>query len=69
MPTIQRTALIPMMLSALIVITGLGGCTTYTWEDGHKETVWGQPTRDETMTKDEVESEAPTYRVPGEMPE
>ncbi|QEM81938.1 hypothetical protein [Halomonas binhaiensis] len=69
MPMIQRALLATTMFSAMIVIAGLSGCTTYTWDDGHKETVWGQPTRDETMTKDEVESEAPTYRVPGETPE
>lgn len=54
-----------VMLSALV----LSGCTTYTWEDGRRETVWGVPTNDETLTEDERQNEAVEYRQPGEIPE
>lgn len=57
--------------SALIILSvaTLSGCTTYTWPDGSKETVWGVPADDETLTEDERQSEAVKYRKPGELPE
>lgn len=47
----------------------MSGCTTYTWQDGKKETVWGVPTEDETLTEQERQNEGVRYRTPGEMPE
>lgn len=34
--------IIAAMIAALL-LASLAGCTTYTYEDGHKETVWGVP--------------------------
>ncbi|MDX1464659.1 MAG: hypothetical protein R3215_03035 [Halomonas sp.] len=47
----------------------LAGCTTYTWEDGRRETVWGVPAEDETTTRQERQAEGVQYRVPGEISE
>ncbi|MCW4151785.1 hypothetical protein OM427_19900 [Halomonas sp. 18H] len=53
-----------------LLLTGLllGGCTTYTWQDGSRETVWGVPAEDDTKTRQERRQEGPRYRVPGEPP-
>lgn len=56
-------------LAALLIVTTLNACTTYTWDDGRKETVWGVPAEDETKTQQEREAEGVQYRVPGEIPE
>ncbi|SDN13630.1 hypothetical protein [Vreelandella arcis] len=58
----------------LTVITCLGmlllaGCTTYTWEDGSRETVFGVPPEDETLTEEERRAQGVRYRKPGEIPE
>ncbi|WP_035572746.1 hypothetical protein [Halomonas halocynthiae] len=53
---------------ALLSLLMLSGCTTYTWEDGRKETVWGVPTEDETLTESERQSQGVEYRTPGEIP-
>ncbi|WP_163575658.1 hypothetical protein [Halomonas faecis] len=58
-----------MLPMAALAISLLAGCTTYTFEDGHRETVWGVPAEDETMTQEERESQPPRYREPGEIPE
>jgi len=56
---------------ATFMIAGalLAGCTTYTFPDGSRETLWGVPTEDETKTREERQAEPLKYRVPGEMPE
>lgn len=57
---------------ALLVILTMGlvaGCTTYTWEDGRQETVWGVPAEDETKTREERQAEGVEYREPGEVPD
>ncbi len=57
---------------ALLVILGmspLAGCTTYTWEDGRQETVWGIPAEEETTTREERQTQGIEYREPGEVPE
>ncbi|GEN22224.1 hypothetical protein HCU01_01730 [Halomonas cupida] len=56
-------------LAALLMATTLSACTTYTWDDGRKETVWGVPTEDETKTQQERQAEGVQYREPGEIPE
>ncbi|WP_302138501.1 hypothetical protein [Halomonas alkalicola] len=61
-----RPLLIVALLSAPLL---LAGCTTYTFPDGSQETLWGVPTDDETLTREERDRQAPRYRVPGEMPE
>lgn len=58
-----------LSLAALLMATTLSACTTYTWDDGRKETVWGVPTEDETKTQQERQAEGVQYRVPGEIPE
>ena len=64
MPRLAPTALLCLALMAAI-----GGCTTYTWPDGHRETVWGVPTQDETKTDQQKRAEGVQYREPGEPPE
>ncbi|GED22797.1 hypothetical protein [Halomonas halmophila] len=58
-----------MLMTALLTGLLLSGCTTYTWQDGSRETVWGVPAEDETKTRQERLREGPRYRVPGEIPE
>lgn len=59
-----------LLLASLMLATVLlSGCTTYSWPDGSRETVWGVPAEDETKTEQERQQEAPRYRVPGEVPE
>lgn len=60
--------LLTAVSATMLCILVLSGCTTYTWEDGRKETVWGVPTNDETLTEDERQNEAVEYRKPGEIP-
>ncbi|TLF52786.1 hypothetical protein FEI13_03535 [Halomonas urmiana] len=57
------------LLTAILALGLLAGCTTYTWEDGRRETVWGVPAEDETTTRQERQAEGVRYRVPGELPE
>ncbi|TDR56543.1 hypothetical protein DFP85_10355 [Halomonas ventosae] len=56
-------------LATLLAMSLLAGCTTYTWEDGRRETVWGVPAEDETKTREERQAEGVEYREPGEIPE
>lgn len=56
-------------LAGLLAMALLAGCTTYTWEDGRRETVWGVPAEDETRTREERQAEGVEYREPGEIPE
>ncbi|QFU01832.1 hypothetical protein FIU83_09285 [Halomonas sp. THAF5a] len=58
----------PRLLIATVALAMLGGCTTYTWEDGRQETVWGVPAEDTTMTPEEREAQGVQYRIPGEPP-
>lgn len=51
------------------MVTMLAGCTTYTWEDGSKETVLGVPAEDERLTEEERRAQGVQYRKPGEIPE
>ncbi|MGM0703754.1 MAG: hypothetical protein ACQEUG_15310 [Pseudomonadota bacterium] len=57
-----------LLLITVLAFALLAGCTTYTFEDGHRETVWGVPAEDETLTQEERESQPPRYREPGEIP-
>lgn len=48
----------------------LAGCTTYTYEDGSRETLWGIPAEEETRRyEDDRQAEGVRYRVPGEIEE
>ncbi|MFG6160045.1 hypothetical protein ACGTNG_14680 [Halomonas sp. 1390] len=58
-----------LIVTAALALGLLAGCTTYTWEDGRRETVWGVPAEDETTTRQERETQGVRYRVPGELPE
>lgn len=58
-----------LFLSAALTLVLLGGCTTYTYPDGSRETLWGIPADDESKSREEREAEGPRYRVPGEIPE
>ncbi|MGM0983977.1 MAG: hypothetical protein ACQEXG_11215 [Pseudomonadota bacterium] len=55
--------------AGMLVLALLAGCTTYTWEDGRRETVWGVPAEDETRTREERQAEGVQYREPGQIPE
>lgn len=57
------------LIASVLTLALLAGCTTYTWEDGRRETVWGVPAEDPTMTPEEREAQGVRYRVPGEPPE
>lgn len=57
------------LATLLTAFAVLAGCTTYTFPDGSRETLWGVPTEDETKTLEERQAEPLKYRVPGEMPE
>jgi hypothetical protein len=60
------------LAAALLTLSSallLSGCTTYTWPDGSKETVWGVPAEDETLTEQERQNQEVKYRTPGELPE
>lgn len=56
-------------VAGLIIMALLAGCTTYTWEDGRRETVWGVPAEDATKPPEERQAEGVEYREPGEIPE
>lgn len=58
-----------LLAAAGLALGLLAGCTTYTFPDGSRETLWGVPTEDETLTREERDAQPPRYRVPGEMPE
>ncbi|MWJ26658.1 hypothetical protein GPM19_00295 [Halomonas sp. ZH2S] len=59
----------PVLLLVLL-IGGLGGCTTYTWPDGSQETVLGVPAEEENRRyEEERQPEGVRYRIPGEVPE
>lgn len=57
------------LVAGALAMSLLYGCTTYTWENGRRETVWGVPAEDETKTREERQAEGVQYRVPGEIPE
>ncbi|QOR40856.1 hypothetical protein HNO52_09685 [Billgrantia diversa] len=48
----------------------LAGCTTYTYEDGNRKTLWGVPAEEETRRyEDDRQAEGVRYRVPGQIEE
>ncbi|MGR4068383.1 hypothetical protein OCT51_10585 [Halomonas sp. LR3S48] len=48
----------------------LAGCTTYTYEDGNRQTLWGVPAEEETRRfEDDRQAEGVRYRVPGQIEE
>jgi len=52
----------------LLALVLLAGCTTYTFEDGSKETLWGVPAEEETRRYEEDrQAEGVRYRVPGQV--
>ncbi|SBR48597.1 hypothetical protein [Halomonas sp. HL-93] len=55
--------------TACLLVVSLSGCTTYTWEDGSKETLLGVPPEDERLTEEERRAQGVRYRKPGEIPE
>ncbi len=66
---IRATHFLPAS-SALLAITLLAGCTTYTFQDGSRETLWGVPAEEETRRfEDDRQAEGVRYRVPGEIEE
>lgn len=51
-------------------LTLLAGCTTYTYEDGNRQTLWGVPAEEETRRyEDDRQAEGVRYRVPGQIEE
>ncbi|WP_324611655.1 hypothetical protein [Halomonas sp. G11] len=58
-----------LALASCLLVALLSGCTTYTWEDGSKETVFGVPAEDERLTEEERRAQGVRYREPGEIPE
>lgn len=57
------------LMAGLLALALLAGCTTYTWDDGRRETVWGVPAENETTPRETRQAEGVRYRVPGELPE
>ncbi|GEM_PF-391711 len=54
-------------LSGLVL---LAGCTTYTYDDGSRQTLWGIPAEEETRRyEDDRQAEGVRYRVPGQIEE
>ncbi|OUE42734.1 hypothetical protein BZY95_09495 [Billgrantia desiderata SP1] len=54
-------------LSGLVL---LAGCTTYTYDDGSRQTLWGIPAKEETRRyEDDRQAEGVRYRVPGQIEE
>ncbi|MCC5882793.1 MAG: hypothetical protein JJU25_09180 [Halomonas sp.] len=48
----------------------LSGCTTYTYDDGSRQTLWGVPAEEETRRyEDDRQAEGVRYRVPGQIEE
>lgn len=68
MLSIHRRSLTATLLAVSWLLL-LSGCTTYTWDDGNSETVWGVPAEDETLTEQERHNRGVRYRTPGELPE
>ncbi|PMR77573.1 hypothetical protein C1H69_03140 [Billgrantia endophytica] len=55
---------------AALPIVLLAGCTTYTFDDGSRETLWGVPAEEEARRhEDDRQAEGVRYRVPGEVEE
>lgn len=61
----------PTVLAAAgLALALLAGCTTYTFHDGSRETLWGVPAEPETHRyEDDRQAEGVRYRVPGEIEE
>lgn len=66
-PTHRRSPAAALLVLSSVLL--MSGCTTYTWPDGSKETVWGVPAEDETLTEQERQNPEVEYRTPGELPE
>ncbi|WP_240618221.1 hypothetical protein [Halomonas heilongjiangensis] len=58
-----------LLPTAGLTLALLAGCTTYTFPDGSRETLWGTPPEDETKPREERQAAPIEYRVPGEIPE
>ncbi|MCA0973783.1 hypothetical protein LCL99_04825 [Halomonas denitrificans] len=56
-------------LLACVLLASLSGCTTYSYDDGRKETVWGVPPVDEHKSEQERQREGVIYREPGVVPD
>lgn len=59
---------------AAILLAGLmlplTACTTYTYDDGSRKTLWGIPAEEETRRyEDDHQAEGVRYRVPGQVEE
>lgn len=65
----QMSKIVTLAMASCLLVTLLAGCTTYTWEDGSKETVFGVPAEDERLTEEERRAQGVRYRKPGEIPE
>ncbi|SES18083.1 hypothetical protein SAMN04487958_108204 [Vreelandella subterranea] len=67
--SIQLLKISTLTVASCLLVTLLSGCTTYTWEDGSKETIFGVPAEDERLTEEERRAQGVRYREPGEIPE
>ncbi|MBZ5487756.1 hypothetical protein HW452_09485 [Halomonas aquamarina] len=52
---------------ALVSLSSLSGCTTYTWPDGSQETVLGVAPEDENRRYEEQRADGVRYRIPGDV--
>ncbi|MGO2133655.1 MAG: hypothetical protein ACTH3D_12295 [Halomonas sp.] len=68
MLSIHRRSLTATLLAVSWLLL-LSGCTTYTWDDGNRETVWGVPAEDETLAEQERQNRSVRHRTPGKLPE
>ncbi len=56
------------MLAGLSLL--LTACTTYTYDDGSRKTLWGIPAEEETRRyEDDHQADGVRYRVPGQIEE
>ncbi|WP_346797971.1 hypothetical protein R5M92_03760 [Halomonas sp. Bachu 37] len=55
-----------IVLPVIASLLALGGCTTYTWPDGSRETVMGMPAEEENRRYEETAADGVRYRVPGQ---
>lgn len=59
-----------LLVATPLILVLLAGCTTYTYEDGSRETLWGVPAEEETRRyEDDRQAEGVRYRVPGQIEE
>ncbi|MCE9662232.1 hypothetical protein LY622_02140 [Halomonas sp. M5N1S17] len=66
---IRATHFLPAS-GTLLAIALLAGCTTYTFQDGSRETLWGVPAEEESRRYEEDrQAEGVRYRIPGQIEE